>query len=898
MPSPCPSLRRAVASSFAVSVLAIGLLVVAPALAGEEGAVEIGEWLLLGPVTLPLPAFHDEEHYEVEPADLLELDTLDLDELWPAAGFRVAWPGREPLAWSRIAAPGDGVALEAPAAGRPAVAYLAAYVETGRFRELELEVISGHLLRLFVGGEQVGDKTEADGVDEEDGEGDAAAEEGEEPEAGSAEAELALPAGKHLLLVQALLHPDSPLPWAVRARLSPKDEVGGNPVRVSTSPRHRLRIAELLDVEAVSQLELSPDGRHLAVRLRRPEVPSEDQVQWLEIRRAEDGAPVFTVRGGEAVSAFTWGPRPGRFSYVTQREEKATLWLGELATGEVRPLLEGVERLGAHRWAPDGRTILYSLGHEEDDKENDGDPEKKAGLKRLRSLEDRWAGWRTKGYLYEVSVEDGSRRRLTGGSLTTELQDVRPDGRAVLLSRPVYEYDERPFSYGDLYELDLRSLEVERLARVVWFGGARYSPDGRRILVLGGASAFDGAGLNLPEGAIPNEYDTQGYILDPATGAVEPFTREFDPALGQAEWSPHDGRIYLTAQVGSRVQVYAYQPDRRRFERLDTGLDVVSQLTVARQASRLAVVGSSPDVPPRIQRLDLPPRRAAGQVLFPGEERFARVDFGRHEAWSFVSEAGDEIVGRVHYPPGFDPQERYPVIVYYYGGTSPVSQSFGGRYPFELWNAHGYVVYVLQPSGATGFGQAFSARHVNNWGRTVAGEIIEGTEKFLAAHPFADPERVGCIGASYGGFMTMLLVSETDLFAGCVAHAGISSLSSYWGEGWWGYLYSAVASAGSYPWNRPDIYVDQSPLFRADRISTPLLLLHGDSDTNVPPGESDQLFTALKLLGRDVEYVSVDGEDHWILDYPKRVEWKQTILAWFDKQLKGEPEWWDHLYPR
>ncbi|MCP4659678.1 MAG: S9 family peptidase, partial [bacterium] len=284
------------------------------------------------------------------------------------------------------------------------------------------------------------------------------------------------------------------------------------------------------------------------------------------------------------------------------------------------------------------------------------------------------------------------------------------------------------------------------------------------------------------------------------------------------------------------------------------------------------------------------------ELLVPDADRFADVDLGKVESWSFRTGDGTEILGRVHYPPDFDPEHKYPLLVYFYGGMSPIERSFGGRYPKNLWAAHGYVVYVLQPSGATGFGQEFSARHVNNWGKTVAEEIIEGTKQFAAAHPFVDAERIGCLGASYGGFMTMLLTTRTDLFAAAVSHAGISSISSYWGQGWWGYHYSATASAGSYPWNNRELYVDQSPLFHADKITTPLLLLHGDADTNVPPGESQQLYTALKVLGKEVELIEVGDENHRIQDYPKRKLWMQTILAWFDKQLKGQPEFWQYLY--
>ena len=91
--------------------------------------------------------------------------------------------------------------------------------------------------------------------------------------------------------------------------------------------------------------------------------------------------------------------------------------------------------------------------------------------------------------------------------------------------------------------------------------------------------------------------------------------------------------------------------------------------------------------------------------------------------------------------------------------------------------------------------------------------------------------------------------------------------------------------------------MEQSPLFHADKITTPLLLLHGDSDTNVPVGESDQLFTALKLLGREVEYVQIRGQDHHILDHEQRIVWNDTILAFFAKYLKEQPEWWEAMYP-
>lgn len=182
-------------------------------------------------------------------------------------------------------------------------------------------------------------------------------------------------------------------------------------------------------------------------------------------------------------------------------------------------------------------------------------------------------------------------------------------------------------------------------------------------------------------------------------------------------------------------------------------------------------------------------------------------------------------------------------------------------------------------------------------GERTADEIIEGTKKFCAAHPFVNDKRIGCIGASYGGFMTMYLQTKTDLFAAAVSHAGISNVTSYWGEGYWGYSYNSVAAAGSYPWNNPDLFTKHGALFNADKIKTPLLLLHGTVDTNVPVGESIQLYNALKILGKPVEFITVDGENHFISDYPKRELWHNSIMAWFARWLQDSPAWWNDLYP-
>lgn len=238
------------------------------------------------------------------------------------------------------------------------------------------------------------------------------------------------------------------------------------------------------------------------------------------------------------------------------------------------------------------------------------------------------------------------------------------------------------------------------------------------------------------------------------------------------------------------------------------------------------------------------------------------------------------------------------MIVYYYGGTTPTQRAMDNPYSAQLFASRGYVVYIINPSGTIGYGQEFSARHVNAWGKRTADDIIEGTRRFCEEHPYVDAKHIGCLGASYGGFMTQYLQTQTDIFAAAASHAGISNITSYWGEGYWGVGYNAVAAAQSYPWNNPDLFTKQGSLFNADKINTPLLLLHGTADTNVPVGESIQLFNALRVLGKTVEFIQVEGENHFIADVPKRILWHNSIMAWFERWLKEDDRWWNDIYPK
>ena len=436
---------------------------------------------------------------------------------------------------------------------------------------------------------------------------------------------------------------------------------------------------------------------------------------------------------------------------------------------------------------------------------------------------------------------------------------------------------------SDIYIYDLNTKKTENITEENkgYDTNPQYSPDGKYIAWQ--SMERDGYEADL----------NRLFIMNLETGEKRFVSKAFESNVDAFVWGADAKVIYFTGVWHGESQIYA----------LDLANDSVKAITsgmydyegVALFGDKLIAKRHSMSMGDEIYSVALD--GSTTQLTQENKQIYDQLEMGKVEGRWMKTTDGKQMLTWVIYPPQFDPNKKYPMIVNYYGGTTPTARVMESRYPSHVYAGLGYIVYIIQPSGATGFGQEFSARHVNAWGKLTADEIIEGTKKFCEQHPFVNTKKIGCMGASYGGFMTQYLQTKTDIFAAAMSHAGISDITSYWGEGYWGYSYSSLASANSYPWNARDMYTLQSPLFNADKINTPILFLHGTADTNVPIGESIQMFTALKLLGKPTAFVQVEGENHHILDYDKRILWNNTIYAWFAKWLKDQPEWWDALYP-
>ena len=360
--------------------------------------------------------------------------------------------------------------------------------------------------------------------------------------------------------------------------------------------------------------------------------------------------------------------------------------------------------------------------------------------------EDRVPGWRDRTQLQLFDFETGLTTPITYGNRDLGLNDISRDSRYLILSVNTEEIETmRPTLFYTLLRLDLQTMKTDTLiAKDGFLSGSTFSPDGKKLAIKASPEFADRIGCTLPKDKCPNIYDYQLYILDidkaiaKQQGAVVPVTRDFNPSVEDYNWSAYDNNIYFSAQDKDYIRLYQLDTKTYKIRQADIPSECINRYYLA-DNSPLIGIGASGIVDfGKTYWLNSKTMKA---TLIEDIHQRELSDYAMptcHD-FNFTNSNGDEITGCYILPPGFDEQKaekgKYPLLVYYYGGCSPVSRYFSTSYSFPALASQGYVVYILQPRGCSGFGQEFSAWHCNTAGDPQTQDIIEGTKAFCAEPP-------------------------------------------------------------------------------------------------------------------------------------------------------------------
>lgn len=839
----------------AKSVLAMTL---AGFMTAGASAYVIGGFKGSAPVTL---------HQPQKPDSVQKENPFSADKLLKSRHFATQWP--ETAGWTTMVPDTAGNLVLVDSKNAPQLRTFASHLRAERFAKGTLKLTSSPRADVILNGDVKISKTTADSV----------------PGEQSADIEL-LPQQDYSLIVNVLTMPDDPGKPEFRLEFVPDKDFES--VKVSSGAGMDRRVSPLstMQGERVSSMALSPDGKYLLTRYREV-ISAEESRKRVVMTETATGR---TVSENIDFSA-DWMPKSNSLFFTKEGVKDYDLYVMEVPSMRTTRIATAIPDQGV-TFSPDEKYLFYY---------DKVDGAKQEGvMRRYTSPDDRIPGDRDRFYICRYDIENGVAVPLTYGGGTTSICDISRDGSKLLYMSQRQTPDKYPFYRVSLVQMDMNTFATDTIINDAdgFVSNAIYSPDATRLFVVGGPDAFDRIGANHAPEPIANNFDNQGFIMTLSDRSIRPMTKDFDPSLeGTPVWNAVDNRIYFIGERGFFRDLYQLNPSDGKIVMLGKeNVQTVRGFSIGDREDRYAAYWGGSFTDDGVACLLNLKNGKSSLVDDPLKEWLGNTQFGKMEPWKFTASDGTVVDGYMCLPPDFDANKKYPLIVYYYGGTSPSNASFYHLYSPQVFASRDYVVYVLNPSGTTGYGQEYSARHVNAWGKRTADEIIQGVKEFCKAHPFVNKDRIGCLGASYGGFMTQYLLTKTDIFHAAISHAGISNVTSYWGEGFWGYSYNSVAAAKSYPWTDPELFTKQGSLFNADKIHTPLLLLHGTVDTNVPIGESIQLFNALKILGRDVEFITVQDENHVISNFNNKLSWHNTIMAWFAKWLQDDPSWWNALY--
>ncbi len=677
---------------------------------------------------------------------------------------------------------------------------------------------------------------------------------------------------------------------------------------------------DLLSLELAGEPQLSPDGRKVAYVVSRIDKEKNEYRRQIFMVDATPGArPLPFTAGTKSDHSPRWSPDGSQLAFVSTRSGKGQIWVMGAFGGEARQLTRfkgGVS--GEPVWSPDGQSIAFTATvaagplKTEDDKDDESDLYRKytKGVKRISRIHYKLDGAgfvepdkHQQVFVVHVAEDRPEPKQITRGPWNHSSPAWAPDSRSIAFVANRREDDDYCPFYEDLWiqSLDAPEAQPVRLTPgTLSLGNPAWSPDGSQLAFLGSEydQAFQGYSSTRVwvvgrDGSGLRRVDT-GWDR-----TMRPAVIYDMPAPGgtRLTWTPDGSALIALGSDSGRQQVYAVDVESGSVTPLTSGDHAVTSYSYDARCRKLAVGLTTPAVPSDIYLVEGPDLLRLTHV---NEALLAEVELAPVEAYSFSTAPGDnaflqrhgcETLGQtdgwVMKPAGFEEGKQYPAILEVHGGPMGM---YGWTFfmEFQVLAAAGYAVVYTNPRGSQGYSEHFCACIQADWGNLDYLDVMAGLDAALQRFPWIDRERLGIAGGSYGGFMTNWAVGHTDRFKAAVTMRSVVNEASSVGTSDFGFV--DMSTYPTKPWEDMSFYRQVSPITFVEKIHTPLLIEHQEEDLRCPIEQAEQLYTALKVLRRTVEFVRYPESSHGMSRTGKpwlRVHRLKTIREWFTQYIQA-----------